>query len=252
MKYQTIKYLVFLSSLFLLEACGSKNDPVPATTANALADFCSQTNNTFGTLSVLRAKTRTTVGTDTDVEEVMGTIATFEDNSGYLDGGVVRMNNQTLDKETDNTYSKELNSVSGNISWKVSGKGVVPMLDINTNKELPVAIDITSALPRNKIDKSKDLVIKLLAAVKADYVVAMIADLGDEIQPCQNNPSYGIILPLASGSQGFTFKAADLAKVRDTNGYYITIIATNYTTTTVSGKKILCSNISTFTHAALY
>lgn len=199
-------------------------------------------NSHWGAMIALKTKlayTAPQLGTPITVETEMA-VASFYDaigSSNIVDAGTVTINDNALEKQTNNSYMVTATpgmtpsslSLGNNVKWSVGGGSSTPAISYSHNGPFP---DYKGTLP-TEIDKSKDFEITLgsdVTGADSVYVVIISADK-QIIKSYSGNPAPSKITIDASELSG-------LKTVSD-NTAYLEVVPFTYVVKAQNGKDFV-------------
>ncbi len=174
---------------------------------------------------------------DVDAETAVAAFSNDFSTAVYLDAGAVSVNTKSLDKLSNNTYTKlafdytsptlDLGFGSGS-NWSVAGNGDVPAISYNHTTTFP-NYSGKADLPET-VSSSSDLTITLTGKISSsDSVYVLLA-----------NNSKQILKRVGGGASSVTISASDIATLGTTGGNATAILEVcpwNFTIETISSKK---------------
>lgn len=229
----TILALTMLSIMLVFTSCTKEDDGnTPNTKSTTTPTFVDGT----GALVALKTVTYVSASGFVIPTEVNTGVAVFSDTPGsqvLADAGTVTLNGASLKKYDNNSYIYEnlLSPIAlDGIQWEVSGKGSIPAISKKVTRGMPDYSGYDN-LPTT-ITKTSGLTVSLSGKVSnADSVYVVLMDM---------NSKY-LLKRAAGNSASVTISAGELDGFK--NGMaYLQVVPWNYTTETISGKKLYFVN----------
>ncbi len=247
--------VLLITGTFVITACSKKDsatpDPAPTTTgtttggtttggSTAPTAVTRTPNDADGVFIASKLNITTAVPTTTiTVTSVLGSaVASLYTATGgtvLADGGIVKANDSTLTKQSNNSYiftPKSADGIGYNSTsvWSVSGNGSIPAINYTAYgfPGTPTVNNVTS------VSKGGSFTMNTISLSNADSVCFQIT-AGSKT-----------IYKITSGNQtSHTFTAAEMATLDLTSYGYLTVTGYKFNSTTVSGKKYYFINLNT-------
>lgn len=206
--------LMGLASLIVISSCSEETDDNNNQTAQESTPSPTIPAGAGGGLIAIQTKTTqsTPIG---EMEILFGTaVAVFGPSGAFLDAGVVSVNNESLDKQSNNSYTYMPGPTSatgisfnnGAADWDVAGSGSVSAFTFSDTQTWPSigAIDHSGS-----VSTSSDFTLQATTSItNADSVIFSVA-----------GPSGNLLFTAPSGTNAHTFSQAEMATVGAGQGY---------------------------------
>ncbi|MBS1585099.1 MAG: hypothetical protein JSS82_06080 [Bacteroidetes bacterium] len=184
-------YILVPALSISIVSCNKKEDPTPTTpvttTPTTPTPPSPNVPGVYGAfVSLVMTYSTTQVGIPVDLNTEIGIAAAYQDpwsaagTNTMIDAGTVKVNNNTLDKGTNNAYTKTATAgqtpsdlgFSSGVSWTVSGNANFPAVTRNLTNYAP---DFTGTVPET-VSRTSDLTLSFTASTTphADSVYVLL------------------------------------------------------------------------------
>ncbi len=178
-----------------------------------------------------------------DIEIGVG-VAAFIDGDDLLSAGTVTLNNSTLTKQSNNSYTftpsltdpMGITFENGRAAWTVSGEGSVPAIS-ESHTGFPSKPTITSS---TTVETSNGYTLTWTGGASSDSILVSIIGSNDAASKT-----------VAGGTTSVNFSADDLSNVGSTSFGVLQVAAYKISKRVVSDKNIYLVNQSTATEAGV-
>jgi hypothetical protein len=227
--------LTMLAATLLLGAC-KKDDDAPDTPEVPSDNTPSQTSPTpsfpdaAGVLWAVNTITSQTIsGMPFEIGSGMGVaiFPTADNASAYIDAGTVKLNDEELTRQSDNSYVSiptqssptGIDLSGGSTHWTVSGANGIPAVDLTPSFPFPTVGDITSS---TTVVRSSGYTLTVSNVSTSDSVVFTVGS---------------VVKMKPSGTTSCSFSAAELASVTAGQSF-VQVSPYAYSHEVVSGKDL--------------
>lgn len=239
---------LFLAFTFVFTSCTKPETPEPedpttpptaagATAPSAITSTPSDANGVCvaSKVNVTTAVPGTTIVVTITLGSATSSFYSTAGSSTLDDAGIVKSNDSTLAKQSNNSYVFTPKSATGinytsSSKWNISGNGSIPTISYTANgfPSAPTVPSVTS------ISKGASYTVNSSSVSNADSLCYQITAGSKSI--------YKIV---AATQTSYTFPASEMGTLDETENGFISITAYKFNNTTVSSKKIYFINLNT-------
>ncbi len=208
--------LLGLASLFVVSSCSDDTDDDNNNNQTTQESTPSPTIPAGAGGGLISIQTKTTQSTPIgEMDILFGTaVAVFGPTGAFLDAGAVSVNNESLDKQSNNSYTYMPGPTSatgidfnnGDADWDVAGSGSVSAFTFSDSQAWPSIGAIDHSGP---VSTGGDFTLQATTSItSADSVIFSVA-----------GPSGNLLYTAPGGTNSHTFTQAEMATVGAGQGY---------------------------------